>query len=560
MKDHQRRAAADEYAERGAISSLDFLLDAEELNPTTFPESPFDFEGLLRQPQNFVTAGKARGKPVAVIGAGNAGMAAAYLLMLLGLKPVVYEFTNRIGGRSNTYLFGRDPKARAELGSMRIPISQKLVFYLLDHWGIKYKPFPDPLVVDTVVDIHGQQIFYNATLKKYTKGPKAIIKEVTNVSLKWDKLMAPIELKWKKAGGDYEKRREVWQEFVRKYNNKSLYQMLLEKGWNQTEIDTLGCVGTGTGGIDAFFTSSFLEWVRITIQRVEEKQQLIVGGTNQIALRFWSEVVDGTPWGRPVSVETLNDGAPLPGIATIRTGAPGGKGKITITDTRGQTAEYESVILSASPRSIEMNVDINRDAFSEDVWSALRNVELTASEKAFAMTRTAFWKEPKTKFKLYTTLTDQPPRQIYQFDASDFGQDTAAGVLCLSYSWGSYALRYDALSTEERIRVDLEAIERMKIYGPEMRRKIENEIVETVSISWTHENGYNAGWRMANPGQAQQVATLHKQALAADPKWDNGLYLAGEALSWYGLSGWIDGAIKTGLQAAVSAVRRLSRS
>ena len=559
MKNKARLAGLDEYAERQAIASLDFLLDTDELNPTTFPESPFDFVELLRQPQNFVKAGKARGKEVAVIGAGNAGMAAAYLLMLLGLKPVVYELSNRIGGRSNTHLFGRDPRARAELGSMRIPLTQRLVFHLLDHWGIPYKPFPDPLVVDTVIDIYGQQVFYDAKKKKYTKGPKEIIRKVQDVTVKWAALTDPILRKWEKTAGHYEKRRECWKQFVLEYNNKSLYQVLLEHGWNDSEIDVLGCVGTGTGGIDAFFTSSFLEWVRITIQRVEENQQLVVGGTNQIAVRFWDEVVAGTPWGHSVSVETLNDGAPLPGIATIRTPGPGQKGPIVITDTRGQTAKYGAAILTASPRAIDMTVDINRDAFSQQVWSALRNVELTASEKVFALTRTAFWNQPGTKYKLYTTLTDQTPRQMYQFDASDFGQETAAGVLCLSYSWGTYALRYDALSEEARVRVDLEAIERMAFYGPAMRRKIEDEIIETVSICWSDQLGYNAGWRMANPGQAQGVATLHKQCLAADPVYDNGLYLAGEALSWYGLSGWIDGAIKTGLQAAVSAARRLSR-
>jgi len=559
MKDSVSRAAAREYAERETISSLEYLLDAEESNPTTLPESPFDFIALLERPGEYVDAGRASRKPVAVIGAGNAGMAAAYQLMRHGFRPVVYELSNRIGGRSYTYQFGRDPIARAELGSMRIPRAQKLIFKLCTMWGIEWKTFPDPRVVDTVIDIYGKQIFWDARKQKYTKGPKELIRKIEHVTHKWNAMMKPITEAWEKTKGHLKKRREVWKGFVKEYNNKSLYQMLIEKKWTPPEIDILGCVGTGTGGIDAFFTSSFLEWVRITIQGVEEEQQLIIGGTNQFAQRFWSEIVDTKAWGK-TSVERLNDGAPLPGIATIRTPGPGQTGPIKIRDTRGREAEYESVILTASPRAIDMTLDINRDAFSQKVWSALRNVELTASEKVFAMTRTAFWNEPGTKYKLYTTLTDQTPRQMYQFDASDFGAETAAGVLCLSYSWGSYALRYDALDTEERVNVDLEAIERMEIYGPSMRKKIESEIVETVSIAWSDQLGYNAGWRMANPGQAQGVAELHKQCLGADPAWNNGLYLAGEALSWYGLSGWIDGAIKTGMQAAMSAARRLSRS
>ena len=53
------------------------------------------------------------------------------------------------------------------------------------------------------------------------------------------------------------------------------------------------------------------------------------------------------------------------------------------------------------------------------------------------------------------------------------------------------------------------------------------------------------------------VQLMHEQTLGLDPQWNNGLYLAGEAMSWYGLSGWVDGAIKTGIQAAISAARKV---
>jgi len=107
------------------------------------------------------------------------------------------------------------------------------------------------------------------------------------------------------------------------------------------------------------------------------------------------------------------------------------------------------------------------------------------------------------------------------------------------------------------VHVCLNAIEKMKFYGPEMRRKIEKEIEGVMSICWEDQYGYSGGWRMANPGQAQDVSAMHAQCLGRPPKWNNGLYLAGEDLSWYGLSGWIDGAIKTGLQAAITATRRM---
>lgn len=559
MKEAAYRRAAVDFEKRGAVSSLDYLFDVNEANPSTQPDNLFDFIGLVEHPETFVSAGPAAGREVAIIGAGNAGVAAAYLLMRLGLKPVVYDITGRVGGRSYTRPFSKDPKALVELGSMRIPLAQTLVFHLLDQWKIKYKPFQNPLFVDTVVDVNGSQVFYDAKKRKFTRGPLKLRAAIDNVKKKYNDIINPIVNAWDKVAGDLGKRKKLWERYVADFNNKSLYQTLIAHGWSRDEITLFGYIGIGSGGFDSFFSSSFLEIVRIEIQQLEAfgTQQLIIGGTNQIPNRFWSEVVDCLHWGR-MSVEKLNGGRLRPGVARIRT-AVAGKGPVRITEVNGQTADYGAVILTASPRAIDTTLDINPDAFSTGIWTALRNVEITSSEKTFVLTRTAFWNEENTKYNFYTTLTDQPPRQMYTFDASDWGDKdaTKSGAICLSYSWADSSIRYNALDDEQRVRVGLNAIEKMAIYGPELRRKIEKETTEILSICWEDQYGYSGGWRMANPGQAQDVSAMHAQCLGQPSKWNNGLYLAGEALSWYGLSGWIDGAIKTGLQAAVTATRRM---
>jgi len=553
------RAAAD-LKEFGVVRLLDYLFDAEEANPSTQPDNLFDFIGLVDHPETFISAEGAAGREVAVIGAGNAGVAAAYVLMRLGLKPVIYDITGRVGGRSYTEPFRKDPKALAELGSMRIPTAQTLIFHLLDQWGIKYKPFQNPLYVDTVVDVNGQQVFYDGEKREFTKGPQSLIDAINNVKRKYDAIIDPIVKAWDAVSKDLGKQRELWELYVAKYNKKSLYQTLVEHGWSSDEITLFGYIGIGSGGFDSFFPSSFLEIVRIEIQKLEAygTQQLIVGGTNQIPVRFWSEVVECLHWGK-MSVERLNDGELRPGIASIETSADG-KGPVRITEAKHKTtADYDAVILTASPRAIDTTININFSAFSSTIWTALRNVEITSSEKTFILTKTAFWKEKDTEFNFYTTLTDQPPRQMYTFDASDWGDKdaTKAGVICLSYSWADSSIRYNALNDKQRVELGLNAIERMKIYNPGLRGKIEKEIDEIRSICWEDEYGYSGGWRMANPGQAQDVSALHAQSLGQPREWNNGLYLAGEALSWYGLSGWIDGAIKTGIQAALTATKRI---
>jgi monoamine oxidase len=74
-------------------------------------------------PDQFSEAvGNRRGKQVAILGAGVAGLAAEYELERLGHRVEVFEAAPRIGGRIRTHRFGPGPRAPfAELGAMRIP-------------------------------------------------------------------------------------------------------------------------------------------------------------------------------------------------------------------------------------------------------------------------------------------------------------------------------------------------------------------------------------------------------------------------------------------------------
>src|SRR3954451_19709658 len=69
------------------------------------PDFPFAYDDWLAHPAGLGTVpDSAREAPVAVVGAGLAGLVAAYELMELGLRPVVYERA-RIGGRLRSHEF-----------------------------------------------------------------------------------------------------------------------------------------------------------------------------------------------------------------------------------------------------------------------------------------------------------------------------------------------------------------------------------------------------------------------------------------------------------------------
>ncbi len=80
------------------------------------------------------------GKRVTILGAGIAGLVAAYELERLGHEVDIIEGSPRIGGRIWTHRFGNDPKAAyGELGAMRIPSEHKHVLHYIHELGLTDK-------------------------------------------------------------------------------------------------------------------------------------------------------------------------------------------------------------------------------------------------------------------------------------------------------------------------------------------------------------------------------------------------------------------------------------
>lgn len=123
------------------------------------PDFPFAFDDWIEHPAGLGSIPAANhGAEVAIVGAGIAGLVAAYELMKLGLKPVVYE-ASKMGGRLRSQAFEGAEGIIAELGGMRFPVSSTAFYHYVDKLGLETKPFPNPLTPasgSTVIDLEGQ--------------------------------------------------------------------------------------------------------------------------------------------------------------------------------------------------------------------------------------------------------------------------------------------------------------------------------------------------------------------------------------------------------------------
>lgn len=134
--------------------------------------------------------------PVAIIGAGAAGLVAAYELLKIGASPIIFEADpQRIGGRAYSLAFtdtnGKPSSTTfAEMGAMRFPPSGKLFFhYVSDVFGLPLSSqFPDPGQVPTKLYYENMVIDWSAG-QPYPAGFEDIAKDWENFI---ERLVSPL--------------------------------------------------------------------------------------------------------------------------------------------------------------------------------------------------------------------------------------------------------------------------------------------------------------------------------------------------------------------------------
>jgi monoamine oxidase len=500
------------------------------MNSYNIPEQSIDYVEWISREEGLTAQTLPHPARIAIIGAGAAGLAAAYELARVGIEPVVYEASNRIGGRLYSYRFPGDPNAIAELGAMRFPLTAATLNYYLDKVDRETQPFPNPLVVPTMLYINNKRHF--------CRNESELPLSLQMVSRKWSDLLNRLILREQKEIGDTKSRRDFWQKQIERHADVSFYQTLAQNDWSSAEISLFGSLGLGTGGFDSIFSLSFLEVLRIIYCRWEQNQRLIKGGAEQVAVRLWTTRSKCRRFG-VTSVRELNHDRWREGVRCIELEGD----RVCIVDCSGNSDRFDAVILTCALPAVEARIDIGPGIFSPDVLRAIRSMHHIRSSKVFVRTRRAFWK--KAAHFPRCVITDEITRGTYFFDF----EDSESGVVCLSYTWEDSSQKFLAMIPEQQVEICLKTLERLM--GTDYIRP---QVEEIYTISWEQTPHYHGAFRLAYPGQYADQVNLSQQNQAADPMWDHGVYLAGDSISFSG--GWVEGALQTGIQAAASAIKR----
>ena len=532
-----------------------FVPEADTSKPMTMygPDFPFPFDDWLKHPSGLgsIPAHK-HGAEVAIIGAGMAGMTAAYELMKMGLKPVIYE-SARIGGRLRSQLFEGASGVIAELGGMRFPLSSTAFYHYADKLGIPSKPFPNPLAYpasnSTVIDLGGETI--------YVEKPEQLPPFFKEIQECWAKALeegaAFSDLRQAIRERDTAKVKDIWNQLIPIWDDRSFYDFVStsyafgQKSFRHREV--FGQVGFGTGGWDSDFPNSMLEILRVVATDCDENQRVMVGGVEQVPRGLWNSSPEKlVHWPKGTTLAKLHDGATKPGARRIE--RLSGE-KIAVTDRWGHMKLFDACLVTVQSWVLTTNMEVEENLFSPKLWMALDRTRYMQSSKTFVMTDRPFWKDkdPATGRDLMSqTLTDRLTRGTYLFDNGD----DKPGVICLSYSWMSDSLKMLPETVEQRVELCLDALK--KIYP---RLDLASHIIgDPITVSWESDPNFLGAFKGALPGHyrynRRMFCHFHQDHM---PPNEKGMFMAGDGVSW--TPGWVEGAVQTSLNAVWGIMHHL---
>jgi lysine 2-monooxygenase len=519
------------------------------------PDFPFPFDDWIAHPAGLGHVPTTRyGEEVAIVGAGMAGMVAAYELMKLGLKPVIFE-ASKMGGRLRSQIFEGTKDTVAELGGMRFPVSGTAFYHYVHLLGLETRPFPNPLTPasgSTVVDLEGET-HYAESLADLP----AVFREVAEAwaqALEEDAQFSGMQAAIRAR--DVPTLKRLWNQLVPLWDDRTFYDFIASsKAFSTLSFrhrEIFGQVGFGTGGWDSDFPNSMLEILRVVMTECDDHQRLIVGGADQVPHGLWRHAPDRlTHWPAGTTLETLHGGATRPGVSAINRAADG---RLSVMDCWGVTRAYAAVLITCQSWLLTTQLACEESLFSHKMWMALDRTRYMQSSKTFVMVDRPFWKDkdPETgRDVMSMTLTDRLTRGSYLFDN---GPDKP-GVICLSYAWMGDALKMLPQPVEKRVKLALDALQ--KIYP---KVDIASHIIgEPICVSWEADPHFLGAFKGALPGHYRYNQRMYAHFMQDSfPAAHKGIFIAGDDVSW--TPAWVEGAVQTSLNAVWGIVHHLGGS
>ena len=509
-------------------------------------------------------AGTSR-KRITIIGAGMAGLVAAYELSRLGHQITLIDAQHRIGGRVRTHRFKNGDYH--ELGAMRIPRTHGFTRYYINKCGLKTRRFinhhDDP---DSFYFIRGIRTTHKDAVKKLV--PKfrlsdrelSTIENATPESTALLALLAPLGESVKEILSDRKSLDALFgkgplTELIEKLESQTIYDFLREHLDTEEAIELIGAIT----GLEVWWDKAITMLLRDEIvQHNSDGLDEIVGGLDLLPEGIYSLLkdCDNVVIELNTEIHSINNGASK---VQFTSSPRGKKEKIVCRDT-----DY---LICTIPFSVLRRMKLT--GVSVGKMRAIRNLTYASSTKVLFSCQKRFW---ESNYGIFGSGSQQDliNRQIYypsdqEIDESQplmtksplnsvIGQymqypkpkitDTTAesGALVGSYCWGSDARRLGSLSHKDRAKVVLDCVGQIH---PEALEP--GMILDSVSMFWDEFDWTAGAFCFMKP---KDFELYYQDTIKPEGK----LLFAGEHCSLD--QGWIQGAISSALNAVLHLVKQ----
>ncbi len=444
------------------------------------------------------------GKKVIVLGAGLAGMVAAYELILAGHDVTVLEARNRSGGRVWTLRDDYPEGLYAEAGATNVFDNHAWTMKYLKLLGVALEPMEST----------------NGAALYHLRGKRVLLKPGSPVD--W-----PLELNADEKGLS---RAAMWAKYVtpvlrelgdlesagwpsaslNRFDRVSFAEFLRQQGASPgaTEILKLGLADQLGDGADA---TSALNLLREAALRATLKQAFFIrGGSDTFTKAFAAKLGDRIHYGLPA--------------VRIEQNARGVRVTCRQSDIHQNfTADY---LICAIPFSVLKTVEVS-PGFSSGKQQVIAQLGNTSVVRVFLQTRRRFWLDEGLTG---SATTDLPIMTAY--DKAHYLPGTRG--LLEAYVAGEKARKLAAMPAAERLALTVKHVEQ---FLPGLAQNYEGG----ASVCWDQEEWSRGAYAWFKSGQMESW-------LQHFARPEGRVHFAGDHLSPW--PGWMNGALQSGYRAA----------
>lgn len=516
---------------------------------------PRELSGIvnaLSPPADITTIAKPgafKNKKVAILGAGVAGLSAAFELRKLGFDITIFEAReNRIGGRVYTYFFDRENYG--ELGPMRIPVSHETTWHYINLFGLDTRPFvqvnPNAFIYAKNTRVRNDPEGENVKREIYPK----FRMRTWEKQLSWQELLSyaldtPLLQMSPELRIELLHIRRITDGTINYWDYFNHRQVMEKLGLSNGAIDMLNSVSSFVRLLLYYnYIETAIETSSLSFTTMFE----IVGGTYLLPYALYNSITSPNPK-EYVGIEPkdlgkvdIRMGTWVEGICKLdkrdRVGVIYNNRKIL--NSRKEDFDY---IVCALPLSNLRNIDIN-PLFSNRKMAAIREVDYVSAQKTILLCKKRFWQEQGIVGG--GSYTDLPIASIWY--PNDNKGANQPGVLLGSYNLAEDAVRFGNLPKFlkfEELKRQIERVHGLP-YG-----YLDSVVVDWKDMNWDEEPWSLGGFAFLMPEQRR----LYQYAMTT-PEYNRKIFFAGDHASV--VHGWINGSLQTAMIAANDLAREAS--